>query len=283
MTPFISAALDPLMDPSTLIWALRPDAVQLEPFAHLVQPQALPVDYYAELAANFPPLSVIAGGAVPGRSNVAVRMNAQRARSSDHLSPTWRRFFDYHTSPEYWLQVVRVFGRHLRAAFPDLEDRLGRRFEDWRVGMRGSDGPVDVRLDCQFVMNTPVARPSSVKTPHVDKYDKIFSALFYMREAADQTEGGDLDLYRWRRAPRFVRHRALPDDIELAKTVAYAPNTYIAFVNSPRAVHGVSPRTVTTAPRRYINFIAEVPVRAFEPPQLRGARRWWYGWRVADD
>jgi hypothetical protein len=130
-------------------------------------------------------------------------------------------------------------------------------------------------------MNTPVTKRSSVKTPHVDKYDKIFSALFYMRAHDDRTTGGDLDLYRWRRAPRFLKHRVLPDDVEHMKTIAYAPNTYVAFVNSPQSVHGVSPRDVTTVPRRYINFIAEVPVRAFEPRQANLWHRWRH--RLPDD
>jgi hypothetical protein len=99
----------------------------------------------------------------------------------------------------------------------------------------------------------------------------------------DQAAGGDLDLYRWRRSPRFVRHRVLSADVEHAKTVRYAPNTYVAFVNSPWSVHGVSPRAVTSVPRRYVNFIAEIPARAFATPQLCGPRRWWHGWRVADD
>jgi hypothetical protein len=271
------------MDPNTIMWALRPDAVALDPFAHVVQPDALPGADYAELAAAFPPLSVIADGAAPTASNVAVRMNARAALSFGRLSAAWRRFFAYHTSAEYWLQVVRVFGAPLRAAFPALEDRIGRRLEDWRVGLRGTDADADIRLDCQFVMNTPVVQPSSVKTPHVDKHDKIFSALFYMRADDDQAAGGDLDLYRWRRAPRFVRHRVLPTDVEHAKTVRYAPNTYVAFVNSPASVHGVSPRAATSVPRRYVNFIAEVPVRAFATPQIRGPRRWWHGWRAADE
>jgi hypothetical protein len=271
------------MDPSTIVRVLEPGDVRLDPFAHLVRAEAVPLADYAELAATFPSLSVLAEEAGPLASNVAVRMNAQRALSGGRLSAAWRRFFGYHVSADYWLHVVRVFGAHLRAAFPDLEDRIGRRLADWRVGLRGTDAHLDVRLDCQFVMNSPVTRPSSVKTPHVDKYDKIFSALFYMREPGDETAGGDLDLYRWCRAPRFVRHRVLPTDVELATTVPYAANTYVAFVNSPRSVHGVSPRAVTPVPRRYVNFIAEVPVRAFAPPQVRGIRRWWHGWRSTED
>ena len=145
---------------------------------------------------------------------------------------------------------------------------------------RGYAGEADVRLDCQFVMNTPVKRKSSVKTAHIDLCDKIFSALYYMRDPRDQSQGGDLDIYDWRREPRFIKHRALNRDVEVVKTVPYRANSYLCFVNSPQAVHGVSPRDTTDVPRRYINFIAELPVKAFEPKQLGRLQRFWYASEV---
>ena len=33
-------------------------------------------------------------------------------------------------------------------------------------------------------------------------------------------------------------------------------------------------------PRRYINFIAELPVKAFEPKQIGRLKRFWYGTEV---
>jgi len=176
--------------------------------------------------------------------------------------------------------VTRLFAGHFRRGFPGLEERVGRAYEDWRVVPRGYAGEADVRLDCQFVMNTPVTHKSSVKTAHVDLCDKIFSALFYMRDPRDQSQGGDLDIYDWRRAPRFVKHRTLLRDVELAKTVPYRANSYLCFVNSPQAVHGVSPRETTDVPRRYINFIAELPIKAFEPKQMGRLQRMWYASEV---
>lgn len=266
-------ATTPLLGPAS------PSDVATEPFAHLVRTPALPTAEYASLADAFPSLATVTGHVRPLGSNQAVRLNVAETLARTDIAPAWQRFFEQHTSRDYWLAVVRVFGGHLRAEFPLLEALTGRRFEDWRVARRGSSAPADVRLDCQFVMNTPVTRRSAVKTPHVDKYDKIFSALFYMRAPDDPTAGGDLDLYRWRRPPRFVKHRALAGDVERVTTIAYAPNTYVAFVNSPQSVHGVSPRDVTSAPRRYVNFVAEVPLRAFEPTQASAWHRWRHGRR----
>jgi hypothetical protein len=125
-------------------------------------------------------------------------------------------------------------------------------------------------------MNTPVTHESSVETAHIDLCDKIFSALLYMRDPLDRSKGGDLDLYQWRREPRFIGHRTLGRDVDVAKTVPYRANSYVCFVNSPYAVHGVSPRDVADVPRRYVNFITELPIKAFEPRQIGRLQRLWY-------
>jgi hypothetical protein len=125
-------------------------------------------------------------------------------------------------------------------------------------------------------MNMPVTQKRHVSTVHVNLCDKIFSALFHMRDPDDRSEGGDFDMYQWRREPRFVKHRALNRDVALVKTVSYRANSYICFVNSAQAVHGISPRTATEMPQRYINFIAELPLQAFEPKQLGRLQRFRY-------
>ena len=251
-----------------------------EPYAHYTQTDVVPASLYQELAAEFPTLATIVNERSDIGSNEAVRMTVKQVLTDRRIAPLWREFFEYHTSADYWRGVTRLFAAHFRREFPGLEDRVGRAFEDWRVVPRGYAGEADVRLDCQFVMNTPVKRKSSVKTAHIDLCDKIFSALYYMRDPRDLSEGGDLDIYDWRREPRFVKHRALTRDVEVVKTVPYRANAYLCFVNSPQAVHGVSPRDTTDVPRRYINFIAELPVKAFEPKQIGRLQRFWYASEV---
>lgn len=251
-----------------------------EPYVHYAQIDVVPAPLYEELAAAFPSLATIINDRADVGSNEAVRMTAKQVASDRRIAPLWREFFEYHTSADYWRVVARLFGPHFRHALPRLEERVGRAYEDWRVAPRGYVGEADVRLDCQFVMNTPVTRRSSVKTPHIDLCDKIFSALFYMRDPADRSGGGDLDIYDWQREPRFVKHRALLRDVALVKTIPYRANSYLCFVNSPQAVHGVSPRDETNVPRRYINFIAELPIKAFEPKQIGRLQRLWYASEV---
>lgn len=251
-----------------------------EPYAHCTERDVVPAALYEELAAGFPSLAVIVNDRTDFGSNEAVRMTVKQVLSDRRIAPLWREFFEYHTSADYWRDVTRLFAAHFRREFPGLEERVGRAYGDWRVVPRGYAGEAEVRLDCQFVMNTPVTRKSSVKTAHIDLCDKIFSALFYMRDPGDRSAGGDLGLYDWRREPRFIKHRALHRDVSLVKTVPYRANSYLCFVNSAQAVHGVSPRDETDVPRRYINFIAELPIKAFEPKQMGRLERMWYASEV---
>jgi hypothetical protein len=258
-----------------LLADVRPDEILDAPYAHFTRSNAMPPETYAALEAEFPSLDMILDGRSAG-SNQAVRMTVKQVLNDRRISPLWRAFFEYHTSRDYWRDVVRLFGDRFRQAFPDLEERMGRRYEDWRVVPRGFAGEADIHLDCQFVMNTPVTEVSSVKTAHVDLCDKIFSALYYFRLAGDETPGADFEIYRWRRSPRFIKHRSMDRDVEKVKIVKYDANAYACFLNSEQAVHGVSPRGITNAPRRYINFIAELPLKAFEPKQLTAWQKIWY-------
>jgi len=265
-----------MMSVPHLLSLIEPQDIVPAPFAHVVRPEAVLTTVYDQLALTFPSLETLVGNRRAVGANFAVRMARQEVLKEPGIPHLWRAFFEYYTSLDYWQEVVRIFAPEFRHAFPDLEERVGRAYADWRVVPRGVEGPAEVRLDCQFVMNTPVVTPSSVKPPHVDLGDKIFSAMLYFREPTDTSTGGDLDLYRWRLAPRFIKHRVLPRDVERVQTVPYAANTYVAFVNSEVAVHGVSPRSITSVPRRYINFIAELPIKAFTPPQLGKLQRWFF-------
>ena len=258
-----------------LLSNVRPEDILDAPFVHYTSRSMVSADAYAALEADFPSLAMILDGRSVG-NNQAVRMTVKQVLNDRRISALWREFFEYHTSADYWREVVRLFGDRFRSAFPDLEQRIGRRYEDWRVVPRGFAGEADIHLDCQFVMNTPVTEVGSVKTAHVDLCDKIFSALYYFREAGDNTPGGDFEIYRWRRDPRFIKHRAMDRDVQKVKIVKYEANAYACFLNSQRSVHGVSPRGITEIPRRYINFIAELPLKAFEPRQLDKWQSLWY-------
>jgi hypothetical protein len=253
----------------SLLASVSPSDIIREPFAHFVSKAALPPEIYRGLEASFPSAEMILGRRSAMVENAAARLPAFKVLDNPAIATEWRDFFKIHTSAIFWADIVRVFGDSLRSTFPRLEERVGRPLEEFRIGVRGAGPKVDLRLECQFVINTPGTRTSSVKTPHVDKRQTLFAALYYFRDPADRSEGGDLELYRWQHTPRFLSYRMiLPQDVTPVETVPYGPNTLACFVNSVQSVHGVTPRGPSVQPRRYINFIAELPFKAFAAPSM---------------
>jgi hypothetical protein len=73
--------------------------------------------------------------------------------------------------------------------------------------------------------------------PHRDREQKMLICLLYLGEEGDNL-GGDLLLYK--AEPSDLKHR--DKDIELAKTVPYAPGTLVVFPNGNTSVHAVGER-----------------------------------------
>lgn len=253
----------------TVLASAAPRHVAMQPFPHLIESNVLPAGFYDRLHSSFPPQATILKGRRGVAENTVARLSAVEVLEDPSIASEWRGFFALHTSAAFWREIVRVFGETIRATFPTLEERLGRSLGELRAGMRGADDEADVLLECQFAINTPGIRASSVKTPHVDDRRTVFAGLYYLREPDDRSEGGDLELYRWARAPRFLRHRMiLPGDVVRSASVPYAANMLTCFVNSRESVHGVSPRGQASKPRRYINFVAQLRFDAFATPKV---------------
>jgi len=221
-------------------------AIRHDPFPHLVVPDALPTDLYEELERSYPALADVAGPG-PLANNRLYKLAAAEVVASPRIAPLWREFFAYHTSAEFFRRIHALWDDVMAALHPGIRDAFGKAPE------------ADVALDCQFGMNSPVTTPSSVRGPHLDNPAKLFAALLYFRQADDSSTGGELELYRVKPGQRPVARgsRVKPETVEVAERVAYAPNTLVMWLNSPLAIHGVSPRSVTPVPRRYINFLGE--------------------------
>jgi len=121
---------------------------------------------------------------------------------------------------------------------PDIESSFGRPLSQRSAGVRGyqrgkapeniaENMHADVMLDYQFVVNTPVTTPSTVRGPHVDKPYKLFAALLYFRLPDDRSVGGNLVLERAAtRRCRFDRRQQIPEEFaEPIAEIPYAPNS----------------------------------------------------------
>ena len=253
---------------TTLLSGLNSNHVLLEPYAHLVDDAALDQKFYDKLAAAFPAPERFVKGLDAVGNNQAIRIPARDIIGNPEFSAEWQEFFRYHTSQDFWNDIVRVFGDAIRSTHPSLEALAGKPLDDWRVKIRGTDAKGDVELDALFVVNTPVKKMSSVRPAHVDAEDEIFAGLLYMKPDEDKTCGGNLSLYKFKSEPAFGGHYAPLSAVTEEKNVNYAANHYVAFVNSPHSIHGVTPRAPTEVYRRYINMVALTPFKAFKLPAM---------------
>ncbi len=259
---------EPVVTPPTLADALNPQRHSEFPFPHFRVENALPSTQVAALVANFPESEQIRQGAKPG-DNRRFSWPARDALAAPDLPENWRDFVAAHVSQQFLDSVLRALADDIGALYPDLEARVGKPFTEWRVGLRGRDtfATAEVLLDAQICINSPViAKPSSVRGPHVDKPNKLFAGLYYLRPPEDEaTSGGELEFYRHLKPDAYFDKAQLdPADVELTGTVPYRGNTLVLFLNSLNAVHGVTPRQPIARDRKFFNLIGEIAVPLFD-------------------
>lgn len=239
----------------SVLGSATPADVVREPFPHIVRQPALDPALYAELAASFPPASLFLGGAAP-ENNRYYPMPAAKSLADPRVPLIWKEFIRYHVSAASFLEVAALFQwSSATQATPPVALRGAGEKDDL------ASSSTKIVLDCQFYYCSPVfSAGTTSRAPHVDRPVALYGGLLYFRLAEDRSEGGDLELYRFRGAEReYGVNRAVPPRlIERVKTIPYAANTLVLFANTPTAIHGVSPRAVTRHPRLHINFLAEV-------------------------
>ena len=239
--------------------------VRLEPFPHLVIHNALPDDLCDELIATYPSLETLE--ARTDRNNFRWSYSAHKVEHNSAIPSVWRDFIAYHASPAFYNEIAGLFADAIVQCyphyFPNREAVIGL-----RAGIRGVDSydESDILLDAQISGNTPVSTHSSVRTTHIDRNDKLFSALLYLRPDKDQSAGGDLTISQFKPALKTPAQKracfqgAFVDDqyTEVVQTIPYAKNTLIMFINSIDSLHGVTVREPTPHSRLFLNLVGEV-------------------------
>jgi hypothetical protein len=237
--------------------------IEPHPFPHVVVEDALDPELYRELEAVMPSADAILRGR-------AVENNMPYRSSAEHIladaPPLWQEFTRLHTSAAFFAEVVALFGDTIRALHPELEARAGKPLEELRTNVRFVEPFADVALDCQLTYGSPVTQATRSHRVHVDRQVALYAGLLYFRRAGDDSEGGDLELYRFRGSERAYDDGRFVDDalVEKVKTIPYAANRLVFFIHSPNALHGVSVRSVTPHPRLHVNFIAELREKFWE-------------------
>lgn len=228
------------------------------PFPFAGSFECLPLDIYAELAATRPSWQAIAQKKSE-ENNKRADLPGELLLESKTLAPIWLNFIRYHTSRDFYLQILDRFEFHFLQFYPQLKN-----MRDYKVSRRYSGEAADIYLDCQLSVNTPVKEKSTVNHPHLDHPRELWASLLYMKESDDDA-GGDLMLYKTIKPLTFHGRREVDSEcIWSALQIPYSPNTYICFINSPFSVHGVTEREVTEKPRLMVNISLEFMKRGEE-------------------
>ena len=247
----------------SILHGLTKADIDPHPFPHVVVDGAIEAELYRELAASMPPAEKLLRGR-EAENNMPYRYSAEHILAD--APPAWQEFTRVHTSQQFFGEVVALFGDVIRELHPTLEARTGKRLEELRTNVRFVEDFADAALDCQITYGSPVTVATRGHRVHVDRQVALYAGLLYFRLPDDRSEGGDLELYRFRGPERvYDEGRFVPDAlVEKVKTVPYAANRLAFFIHSPHALHGVSVRSVTPFPRLHVNFIAEFRERFWE-------------------
>ena len=275
------------MQPHSVLENVTAADLRHDPYPHLVIENCLPQPYFDDLARAYPSNETILDfcranphrrfGFDEGRAKQNYRYDIsalQMLEQPERVPAIWRDFVAFHTSGEFFRQVVGVLGPEIRDSYPFLEKRLGRPLERLSTGVRWRSKS-DVYVDCQVGINTPATRTSSTRGVHADAAEELYAALLYFKDTADDTAGGDLDIYRWRDPKKkyFLGSEADPAATERVGTVPYQANTLVLFLNGQDALHAVTPRAPSAHTRKLVNLIGEVnetfPDGLFSRPKRR--------------
>ena len=249
----------------SILEGVGPEDVQDHGFPVLVRDQALPPAYFEELAESFPSLEAVTEGEAL-LNNTRYRREALHCLHDESIPELWRNFLAYHTSSAFFTEICQVFGDAMAHTHPDLARNFGKALDAFTVGLRQPEKDKDRRnyeydivLDAQFGWNSPVRETSAARGPHLDSPRKMFTALLYFRQDDDQSTGGAFEIQRpdYTGFPRPKASRIDPETVKSITSVPYAANTMVMFINSPNAVHSVTPRSVTPSTRRFVAIMGE--------------------------
>lgn len=243
-------------------------------FPYIIIKDALDNDLYENLVKNYPSLKEISIShneiiKNKNKNNSRYNMNAGYSLKNSKISKEWKDFISYHTSNNFYREILKLFKKDIKNIYPNIENKLGKKLKELKTNIRFDNNKKDVALDCQISINSPVTTSSRVIGLHVDNQNKLFSGLLYFRDKDDNSVGGDLEIYKFNDDyPKinnldFNKYKNKLSNLEQKKsrkikkidTIKYEKNVLVFFINSKKSLHSVSIREKTDYNRKFVNFI----------------------------
>jgi hypothetical protein len=182
-------------------------------------------------------------------------------------SDIWTEFVLYHMSEKFFRELLRLFGPEIKTISPQLEPRLGTSLE--RVPIKyyekniiyDHESSKSIFLDGDIGINTISNNTTSVRKHHVDGMQRIFGGLLYFKRTDDDATGGDLEFYRLKYNQSLTINKSVElnkNQLDFVSRIEYQANTAVFWLNSPNAIHNVTPRGPSKVSRRLVYFSARV-------------------------
>lgn len=251
------------------------------PFPHVIIQNCLPINYYKQLEESYiKDEDLLYNSDRLAGQNIRMKFRFNDITSRKVTWPqseVWEDFARYHTSEMFFREIVELFGPEFKTLCPHLESKLDTSLENVSVVPHEPNVKFNysnskkIFLDGDVGINTTSRVTSTVRGDHVDGMQKLFGGLLYFRREDDKTSGGDLDLSRWKYGVSNTVSKSTEiqkDHIEFVAKVKYEPNTAIFWVNSPGAIHGVTPRSPSKVSRRLVYFAGRVDDKTLFPQGL---------------
>ncbi|HMQ48403.1 MAG TPA: hypothetical protein PKA00_13375 [Saprospiraceae bacterium] len=259
---------------------VRKEDVIMDPFPHIVIKNAISDELCQQLLAEFPSTDQVTKGQDWG-SNKRFNLSSKDVADSTVVSQVWKDFIEANHNQQFYNDFVRVFKDAILSLYPNFEQQF-KPLGEFKSGVRKMDdfSNADILIDSLISINTPVAtKPNSVRAGHVDAPDKLFTGLLYLRSPEDNTQGGNLEIYRYKK--RYQQNKAQghwinaeieSGCIDLVKTVTYENNVLVMFINSLESLHGVTVREKTDRTRTFMNLVGEINGKLYTMKPLQSSR-----------
>lgn len=236
--------------------------LKLDPYPYIVIKDALPMALASELTHTFP----FQCFDINGQNNKRLDISASDAMQRIEISSAWKKFIQFHTSRRFYNQIIDIFGEHVLELYKDSFISI-EELRNKKIGIRHLDSykSCDFLMDAQISINTQVFKETSVREIHLDRSDKLFSGLYYLRQPDDYSDGGDLQIFRWRSSILENDKKNLYQEsldkkyTELVDEIKFQNNVAILFLNSINSLHGVTVKHKTENIRTFANLVCETP------------------------
>jgi hypothetical protein len=241
--------------------------VILEPFPHIVIRNALPESFAKLLKSSFP-----LNKFQLDTNNVRQDFSVCDLDGDNQIINEWKDFIYFHSSEYFLNQIIDIFNGH----FPESKHLLDFiNCKNLKTGRRGIDSydSSNILMDAQISINSAVRKSNSVRKIHLDNANKLFSGLFYLRSPDDDSVGGNLRLYSWKKSygskekVKFYQEGVAEKHVNLHQEIRYDFNVLVLFPNSIDALHGVTPREKTNHVRTFVNLVSLLPFDFYAKPE----------------